>query len=167
MKEKPTAAFFPYIGRKAAVFIKKLLVKRRVEGVEILRVKAVGGEPEGFTEALVMHDFPCAEEFDRVADVGVVAHTENVAIGRAGFLFRGEVFVKVGDRVALGLHGSGCPGESPCRCGVNAGRVIDIIRREAGIHYLFAAEIPRELMHDRADHLKMSEFFRAYRGHSI
>ena len=50
VKEKPTAAFFPYIGRKAAVFIKKLLVNRRVEGVEILCVQPVGGQPEGFTE---------------------------------------------------------------------------------------------------------------------
>ena len=58
--------------------------------------------------------------------------------------------MQISDRVALGLHGSGCPGESPCRCGVNAGRVIHIIRREAGIHDLLAAEIPRELMHNRA-----------------
>ena len=75
--------------------------------------------------------------------------------------------MQVGDRVAFGLHGGGCPRESACRCGINAGGMIDIIGRESGIHDLLAAEIPCELMHDRADHLKMSQFFRAYRGHSI
>ena len=48
-----------------------------MEGVEFHRVKAVGGQAERLTKALVMHDLPRAEEFDRVADVGVVAHTEN------------------------------------------------------------------------------------------
>lgn len=75
--------------------------------------------------------------------------------------------MKVGDGVALGLHGCRRPGHSACRHGVDAGRVIDVVRSEAGIHDLLAAEIPRELMHDRPDHLKVSEFLRAYRGHSI
>ena len=114
-----------------------------------------------------MHDFPRAEEFDGVAHVGIVAHTENIVVGRAGFLFGGEVLVKVGDRIALGLHGGSCPRESACCRGVNAGGVIDIVRREAGIHDLLAAEIPCKLMHDRADHFQMSQFLRAYRGHSI
>ena len=82
-------------------------------------------------------------------------------------LIGGEVFVKVGERIAFRLHGGGCPGESTCRRGINAGGVIDIVRRKARIHDLFAAEIARELMHDRADHFQMPQFFGAYRGHSI
>lgn len=66
---------------------KKSLVKRRVEGIEVPCIQPVGGQAERFTEALVMHDFPCTQEFDRVADVGVVAHTEDVVVGGAGFLF--------------------------------------------------------------------------------
>ena len=68
-------------------FSEKLPVKCRVEGVEILRVQAVGGQAERFTEALVMHNLPCAEEFDGVAHVGIVAHPENIIVGGAGFLF--------------------------------------------------------------------------------
>ena len=146
---------------------KKSLVKRRVEGIEVPCIQPVGGQAERFTEALIMHNFPCAQEFDRVADVGVVAHAKNVVVRRAGFLFGGEVFVKVGERIAFRLHGGGCPGESTCRRGINAGGVIDIVRRKARIHDLFAAEISRELMHDCADHLKVPQFLRAYRGHSI
>ena len=62
------------------------LIKRGIEGVEILRVKAVGGQAEGFTETLVMHDLPRAQEFDGVADIGIVAHTENVVVGGACLL---------------------------------------------------------------------------------
>ena len=116
------------------------LVKRRIEGVEILRVQAVGGQAERFTKALVMHDLPRAEEFDGVSDVGVVAHTEDFVVGHAGFLLGGEVFMKIGDGVSLGLHIRRRPRRAACRCRIYACRVIDIIRREAGIHDLFAAE---------------------------
>ena len=63
------------------------LIKRGIEGVEILCVQAVGGEPERFTEALVMHNLSLTKEFYRVAHVGIIAHSENVVVGRAGFLF--------------------------------------------------------------------------------
>ena len=70
-------------------------------------------------------------------------------------LIRGEVFVKVGDRVALGLHICRRPRHTACRCRVNTGRVIHIIRSESGIHDLFAAEIASELVNDGSDHLQM------------
>ena len=120
-----------------------------------------------FSETLIMHDFPCAEEFDGVAHVGVVAHAEDIVVGGAGFLLCSEVFVQVGKRVALGLDIRRRPRHAACRDGVNAGGVVNVIRCETGIHDLLSAEIPRELMHDRADHLKMIQFLRAYRGHSI
>ena len=63
------------------------LIKRGIEGVEILCVQAVGGQAKRFTEALVMHDLSLPQEFDRVAHVRVVAHPEDVVVGRAGFLF--------------------------------------------------------------------------------
>ena len=39
-------------------------VKRGIEGIEILRVQAVGGQAERFAEALVMHHFAGAEKSD-------------------------------------------------------------------------------------------------------
>ena len=145
----------------------QLFVKRRVESVEILCVQPVGGQAQGFTETLVMHDLPCAQEFYRVAHVGIIAHSENVVVGRAGFLFGCQIFMEVGNRVALGLHIRRSPRHAACRSRINAGGMIDVIRCKAGIHDLFAAEIARKLMHDRAYHLKMPQFLRAYRGHSI
>ena len=65
---------------------KKSLVKRRVEGIEVPCIQPVGGQAERFTEPLIMHKLPCAEELDRVAHVGIVAHAENVVVGRAGLL---------------------------------------------------------------------------------
>ena len=143
------------------------LIKRGIEGVEILCVQAVGGQAKRFTEALVMHDLSLPQEFDRVTYVRVVAHPEDVVVGRAGFLFGSQILMEIGDGVALGLHIRRRPRHAACRRGINAGGMIHIIRREAGIHNLFAAEIARELMHDRADHFQMPQFFRAYRGHSI
>ena len=142
-------------------------IKRRVEGVEILRVQPVGGQAERFTETLVMHNLPCTQEFDRVADIRVIAHTQNVVIGGARFLFCGQILMQVGDGVALGLDISRCPRHTAGRYRIDARGMIDIIRRKAGIHDLLAAKIARKLMHDRADHLQMIEFLRAYRGHSI
>ena len=42
-----------------------------------------------FSETLVMHDFPRAEEFDGIADIGVIAHAKDVVVGGTRFLFCG------------------------------------------------------------------------------
>ena len=78
-----------------------------------------------------------------------------------------QIFMEVCNRVALGLHIRRSPRHAACRSRINAGGMIDVIRCKAGIHDLFAAEIARKLMHDRTYHLKMPQFLRAYRGHSI
>lgn len=43
-------------GKKAAIFIKLLLIKRRIECVEIFRVKPVGGESKYFTEMAELNE---------------------------------------------------------------------------------------------------------------
>ena len=68
------------------IFIKDLFIKRRVEGVEILHIQPVGSQSKGFTETLVMHKLPCAQEFDRVADIRVITHAQNVVVGGACLL---------------------------------------------------------------------------------
>lgn len=82
-------------------------------------------------------------------------------------LICGKVFVQVGKRVTFGLDIRRRPRHSASGNGINACGVINVIWREAGIHDLFAAEIPRELVHNRPDHLKMIQLLRTYRGHSI
>ena len=44
------------------------------------------GDAEGVAKPLVMHDLPLPQELDRISHVGVIAETENVVVGHAGFL---------------------------------------------------------------------------------
>ena len=41
---------------------------------------------DAVAEALIMHDLALAEEFYRVADVGIVGEAQNIIIGRARLL---------------------------------------------------------------------------------
>ena len=63
-------------------------IKSRVEGVEILGVKVILGDAEGFTEPLEVDNLPLAEEADRIADLRVLDEAEDVVVGGAGFLLR-------------------------------------------------------------------------------
>lgn len=64
----------------------KLLVKARVESIEILCVELVGDEAQGFAEPLKVNYLALSEKLDDVAYIGVVDEAENVVIGQAGFL---------------------------------------------------------------------------------
>ena len=63
-----------------------LLIKRRVARVEVLGVEMLLSDTDAVAEALIMHDLALAEEFYRVADVGIVGEAENVIVGRARLL---------------------------------------------------------------------------------
>lgn len=65
-----------------------LFVKRRVKGVEIAAVQMILNDAETFTEPLEMDDFPCPEEFNGMIDIRIVLNqTEDIIVGRSGFLF--------------------------------------------------------------------------------
>ena len=75
-----------------------------------------------------------------------------------------KIFVQIGERVA----GDGkcvrverCAG---CRSRVDARGVVHKIRVEALLLNLLRRQIPRELIHDRADHLEVRQFFRTDKG---
>lgn len=63
-----------------------LPVKARICGVKVLRVHAVLSQTEGVAKALVMDELAFAEEFEGLADVGVVDHSDKVVVGDACFL---------------------------------------------------------------------------------
>ena len=63
-----------------------IAIKRGIACVEILAVQMVLGDTESVAEALVMDDLPLAEEFDGLADVGIVTEAEDVVVGHAGLL---------------------------------------------------------------------------------
>ena len=68
-----------------------LQIKFRVDGVEVLAVQILLDESERFTESLIMYDLAFSQETDRVEDVRVIAHADDVVIGGAGFLFWGDL----------------------------------------------------------------------------
>ena len=61
-------------------------VKARVNRVKILRVHRVLSHTEGVSKPLIMHQLAFAEEFEGLAYVGVVYHTEQVVVGDACLL---------------------------------------------------------------------------------
>lgn len=76
----------------------------------------------------------------------------------------GEVLGEVGDGIARDLHRRRRPRIAGGKLREHAGRVVDEIGIEAGLLDLIYREVPRELMNDGADHLKMPQLLRADRG---
>ena len=75
----------------------------------------------------------------------------------------GTVLV-VGDGIARDLHRRRRPRIAGGELREHAGRVVDEIGIEAGLLDLIYREVPRELMDDGADHLKMPQLLGADRG---
>ena len=69
-------------------------VERRVERVEVAAVQSVLQYAQTFAESLVMNKLSFAQEFDRVAHVGIVREAENVIVGQTRFLLCRESSVR-------------------------------------------------------------------------
>ena len=104
-----------------------------------------------------MHDLARPQELDDVVDVGIVGKAQDVIVGHARLLLGGEVLGEVGDGIARDLHRRRRPRIAGGELREHAGRVVDEIGIEAGLLDLIYREVPRELMDDGADHLKMSQ----------
>ena len=76
-------------------------------------------------------DLALAEEFDGVADVGIVDEAQDIVVGDARLLFGGEVLVEVGEHIALDGEVGGCKRNACGRDGVDARGMIDEVRVEA------------------------------------
>lgn len=75
-----------------------------------------------------------------------------------------QILREVGDGVAGDGHGRGAPGRAGGGLRVDAGGVVDKIIRKACRLDLLLRERPRQLVHDRADHLQMPQFLSTYRS---
>ena len=65
-------------------------IKRRIEGIEVFRIQFFLKMAERLAEALEVDDFSGAEKADWIGDFRIFDNTENVVIGRAGFLLWGD-----------------------------------------------------------------------------
>lgn len=62
------------------------LIEAGIHIIYILLVQAVLHQPQCFAEALEMDDFPGAKEPDGVGDIWIVAHAQDIVVGKAGLL---------------------------------------------------------------------------------
>jgi len=62
------------------------VVEGGVESVEIPLIQSILHDAQQFAEPLVMHNFPCTQEFHDLIDVGVITEAQDIFIGGAGFL---------------------------------------------------------------------------------
>ena len=116
-------------------------------------------DTEGIAKSLKMRDLPLAQEFDGVADVGVVYETENIIIGYARLLLGGEVFVQIGKYIALDAD-IGC--REGCSCGrlrINACGVINEIGIKSRSFDFFGIQISGELIENCRNHFQVGKFF--------
>ena len=82
----PSARAAVLLRRVSATAAYTAAIKRRVEGVEILAVQMILCNAERIGKPLIMRDLSCTQELDRLPDVGIVDHTQNVVVGRACLL---------------------------------------------------------------------------------
>ena len=64
-----------------------MLVKGRIEGVEILFVQLILGNAQAFAEALIVDDLALTQELDGLADIRIVDQTQDIVISSARLLF--------------------------------------------------------------------------------
>jgi hypothetical protein len=86
------------------LFVRAILIKTWIAGVEILGIEPVGSQAESFAKTLIVDDFTLSQELNRITYIGVIGKAENVVIGGTCFLFCRKIFVKVGDNIAFGLE---------------------------------------------------------------
>ena len=109
-----------------------------------------------------MHNLTFTQKLDNVTHIGIINKTENVVICRSCLLLRRHILHQVGDCVTLGLHRRRRPRKTACRRRIYTRRMIDEVSVKAAFLDFFIRKIPRELMHDRPYHLKVSKLLDAY-----
>ncbi len=151
------------VGAEAAgKHVPAVFVEGGVKRIEVPVVQIVGDDPQALAEALVVHDLPRAQEADGVAHIRFVrAEAQDVVVGHAGLLLRGEVLMDIRQGVPRGVDRHGrerVPGGAD---GVDPGGMVHEIGVVAGFLDLLGRQVARKLIDDGADHLKMRQFFGA------
>ena len=111
---------------------------------------------------MIVHYFTLTEEANGVLDVGIVDESEDVVVGYAGLLLSRQVFVEVGDGVALDADIFHIEGNARGGNGVHANRVVNEIVGKGGVFDFVLGKICGKLMNYGGDHFHMSDFFGAY-----
>ena len=115
-----------------------------------------------FTEPLEVDDFAFSQELEGVADIGVVDEPQQIFVGGSRFLFGGEVFKQVGDRIAFDLQPICREWGTACRLRIDARSMVDKIGVKAAVADLLGGQVAGQLIQNRCNHLLMCQFFCPY-----
>lgn len=134
-----------------------LFVEGWVHIVHIFLVHPVLGQPQSLAEALEVDNLSGPQEADGVGDVRVVAHAQNVVIGKPGLLLCGQVLGQVRDGVAGDGDALRAPGGTGGGGGVDRGGVINEVGGESALLNVIFREVPGQLVNDGSHHLQMAQ----------
>lgn len=104
---------------------------------------------EGFTKPLEVHDLTLSQEADRIADIGIFDHAQDIVICGAGFLFCRHVLHQIGDRIAAALELGGAERHAAGCLRPDTESVIHIVCLEAAVFDFLHGEVFGELMHGK------------------
>ena len=90
--------------RRSSARLGRGFVERGVAGVEVLFVHSVLRDPERVAEPLEMDDLALPQEFQRIADVGIVDQAEQVVVGDPRFLLGKKVKKKFGGGIRMKMR---------------------------------------------------------------
>lgn len=88
--------------------------------------------PQSLAEPLEMDHLPLPQEADRIADIVVFDHPQDIVIGGAGLLLGCQILKEIRNWVAFGLELTGIEGDAACRLGPDACGVVNIVGTKAG-----------------------------------
>ena len=86
---------------------KAILIEGRVESIEILGIQLIRRKAHTLTEPLEMDYLPCTQEFDRVADIGIINKPQDIVVRLSRLLLRRKVLGEVTYHVTRALDISG------------------------------------------------------------
>ena len=110
------------------------------------------------SKPLKMNDLTLSEKSYRITYIRIICKPENIVIGNPRFLLRREVLHQICHRVSLDGHAGSVPGAAGRGGGIYACGVVNEIWRKSGVFDLTIIEIPCQLMHNRANHLQVTQF---------
>ena len=64
-----------------------MLIKGRIEGVEVLFVQLILGNAQTFAETLIVDDLTFTQELDGLTDIGIIDQTQDIVVSSARLLF--------------------------------------------------------------------------------
>lgn len=113
---------------------------------------------ERFPEPLEMHQFTLPQKPDGIPHVIIIRQPQDIVIGGACLLLCSHILSQVRNNISRRLEKACGKGLARGCNRVNACGMIDKIGVKTGTFDLLRRQIPGQLIHNRGDHLHVTEF---------